>query len=154
MAVLNTKAKLTITNQEYTNKKNIASNLTKINTNIDNISTNTTAIANLQSNSGRTVVTVGGTGRDWYRIYSDGWVEQGGVTPTGSDTTVVATFHIEFKDTNYTILTTPDNPVGSSTGKTHAIPTTRTTKTCDILVYTQENHSTFGAMWVACGYKK
>ena len=154
MATLVSKANLNIENVEYSNYKLIQSINGKVSTNTENISTNTSEIANLKTNNGRTIVKVGGTGRDWYRIYSDGWVEQGGITPTGSDTTVVATFHIEFKDTNYTILTTPDNPVGSSIGKTHAIPTARTTKTCDILVYTQENHSTFGAMWVACGFKK
>lgn len=112
MAVLNTKAKLTITNQEYTNKKNIASNLTKINTNIDNISANTTAIANLQSNSGEVVVETYSDDTKWYRIWSDGWIEQGGYIdyPDNISATKYGdkelTFAIEFSDTKYNLQLT------------------------------------------------
>lgn len=42
----------------------------------------------------------------WYKKYSNGWVEQGGVT-TNSKITI--TFPVPFKDTNYTVLASPRN---------------------------------------------
>ena len=42
---------------------------------------------------------------NWYREYSDGWVEQGGINiPTGDDYNVAVSFLKAFKDTNYTLL--------------------------------------------------
>lgn len=42
---------------------------------------------------------------NWYRKYSDGWVEQGGINiPTGDDYNIAVSFLKAFKDTNYTLL--------------------------------------------------
>lgn len=43
-------------------------------------------------------------GTSWYRIYSDGWVEQGGSVSTNGDTTI--TFMVEMADTNYFVTKT------------------------------------------------
>ena len=44
------------------------------------------------------------TGTEWYRKYSDGWVEQGGLySKTGTSCTI--TFPVRFSDTNYTLTT-------------------------------------------------
>lgn len=51
---------------------------------------------------------------NWYRVYSDGWCEQGGsLTPTGtgSYTSGTITFPKSFKDTNYKCFI-----MGSGTG--------------------------------------
>jgi hypothetical protein len=42
---------------------------------------------------------------DWYRVYSDGWVEQGGITTTTATSNVSATINLlkPMADTNYTI---------------------------------------------------
>lgn len=42
----------------------------------------------------------GGNG-NWYRVWSDGWVEQGGVIEAGSNNTVTISFPKPFKDTSY-----------------------------------------------------
>lgn len=42
----------------------------------------------------------------WYRVYSDGWCEQGGKAPLGNDGEYKVTFLKEFKDTDYSILKT------------------------------------------------
>lgn len=42
---------------------------------------------------------------NWYRKYSDGWVEQGGINiPSGDDYNVAVSFLKAYKDTNYTLL--------------------------------------------------
>ena len=48
----------------------------------------------------------------WYRKYSDGWVEQGGIDNTGAGTKTI-TFPIVMKDANYTILTTTESSTAS-----------------------------------------
>jgi hypothetical protein len=58
----------------------------------------------------------------WYRKYSDGWVEQGGIDNTGAGTKTI-TFPIVMKDANYTILTTTE----SSTATHNATVNNRTT---------------------------
>lgn len=37
----------------------------------------------------------------WYRVWSDGWVEQGGVIKAGSNNTIIISFPKPFKDTSY-----------------------------------------------------
>ena len=43
-------------------------------------------------------------GTEWYRVYSDGWCEQGGYTTNNSNT---INFLKEFVDTNYSVFQTP-----------------------------------------------
>ena len=44
-------------------------------------------------------------GTEWYRVWSDGWIEQGGIVPNGSGTSVYTkTFVKAFSNTNYTIV--------------------------------------------------
>lgn len=44
-------------------------------------------------------------GTSWYRLYSDGWIEQGGhTTPTGSDVNTVITLIKEMQDTSYEVF--------------------------------------------------
>lgn len=38
---------------------------------------------------------------NWYRVWSDGWIEQGGVIAAGSNILVIISFHKPFKDTSY-----------------------------------------------------
>ena len=43
-------------------------------------------------------------GTSWYRVYSDGWIEQGGLAESGDGK--VVTLLKSFKNTNYTVLLT------------------------------------------------
>lgn len=45
-------------------------------------------------------------GVEWYRKYSDGWVEQGGIVSAPSNS-AVTNLHVPFIDKNYTILASP-----------------------------------------------
>lgn len=42
-------------------------------------------------------------GFSWYKLYSDGWVEQGGSATTSTDKYVTVTLHKSMKNTNYTV---------------------------------------------------
>lgn len=43
-------------------------------------------------------------GTSWYRIYSDGWCEQGGVTTASSSATKTVTLLQNYRDTTYTVV--------------------------------------------------
>lgn len=85
-------------------------------------------------------------GSNWYRKYSDGWIEQGGEFTKVRDTNITVTFPVAFKDTNYTIATSQysnssgDAPVCSFTSKTKTGIT--------------HNYGSWGSKWgwFACGY--
>ncbi len=46
------------------------------------------------------------SGSSWYRIYADGWCEQGGVTTAPNVNAFQVTLHKKMADTNYTLLVT------------------------------------------------
>lgn len=76
-------------------------------------------------------------GTSWYRVYSDGWCEQGGTLTTGD----LITFLKEFIDTNYTIV---GSEVTSSSSATFRFANKATTS---INFYTA-----LPSCWQACGY--
>lgn len=93
------------------------------------------------------------SGSDWYRIYSDGWCEQGGSTGllgANSYTRNTITFLKEFVDTNYTI-TSSANKYSTQNGNSQAYPPfiyTKNTATCVFGGYCW----TDGFDWVASGF--
>jgi len=56
-------------------------------------------------------------GPSWYRIWSDGWCEQGGYIPAGADAEFTGTLLVPYADTNYSIGFTNlgDNSSGTAT---------------------------------------
>lgn len=101
------KAYGTVTNVGSTDVSNIGAGLTQAETRIN-------ALEN--HGAGATVVKTYRNGTEWYRIWSDGWLEQGGVAQTvsgtsGSEPTTV-TFLKAFSSTSYTLAYSFD-----STGK-------------------------------------
>ena len=85
-------------------------------------------------------------GSNWYRKYSDGWIEQGGEFTKQRDTNVTVTFPVAFKDTNYTIATSQyaqhsgNSPVCAFTAKNKTGIT--------------HNYGSWGSQWgwYACGF--
>ena len=55
------------------------------------------------TNSSRELVASYKEGTQWYNIYSDGWVEQGGEYYNNSDTVVKINLLVPYKDTSYTV---------------------------------------------------
>lgn len=82
---------------------------------------------------------------NWYRVYSDGWIEQGGLAiNTGYSTTQSFTLHKTFKNTKYTVLITPHN--GGDSWFLWGKPTSTTN------FETGGFHNNTSFCWYACGY--
>lgn len=98
-------------------------------------------------------------GTSWYRRYSDGWIEQGGITAYSKLGTQKHTFPTAFSSTNYilnvnsiAVLSTSENymAVGTGVGYSGVVDWARGTTWFTTLRFKDEepgNH-----MWYACGY--
>lgn len=84
-------------------------------------------------------------GTEWYRIYSDGWIEQGGEVGASGQTTV--TFPKAFSNTNYTVVATS---IGTN-GEIYAQCIQRTSAT-QMTIYNHGGSAAFAKSWYACGY--
>lgn len=84
-------------------------------------------------------------GTTWYRIWPDGWIEQGGVAATGG--TVVVTFPKAFKNTNYTATAT-------TLGTNAQIYAQCITKTSGekMTIYNNGGSANQQKSWYACGF--
>ena len=93
-------------------------------------------------------------GDSWYRLYSDGWCEQGGLTGgIGANWTSVNLIK-PFKETNYKVIAclASDGPVmnAKSVGVNYS---TRTTTSWEgVSRYYNGGGDGFGFFWYACGY--
>lgn len=85
-------------------------------------------------------------GSSWYRIWSDGWIEQGGFATRSAATQTVA-FLKEFVDTNYNVQISLRHTSDSTDGRPPLIRG-RTTTGFTLNIYTSYE----GAYWYACGY--
>ena len=88
------KAYGTVTNVGSTDVSAIAQGLTEAETRIGQLENH---------GAGATVVESYRNGTEWYRVWSDGWLEQGGSDLTSSDNGT-KNFLLPFADTNYTAL--------------------------------------------------
>ena len=84
-------------------------------------------------------------GDNWYRVWSDGWIEQGGVAETGVKNTI--TFLKPFSDTNYTANLTS---IGDS-GFLYAVAVERTSAT-QMTIHAYSGAEDRTRVWVARGY--
>lgn len=113
------------------------------------------APANLNAAGARTVVETYQNGTEWYRIWSDDWIEQGGfkVNNLGTAGTLTLTLLVEYSDTNYYFNRSP-HWIITTIGPTSSLHTvgynTKTTST--VFFYTHYNVYTDGYDWYACGY--
>lgn len=83
----------------------------------------------------------------WYRLWSDGWLEQGGYYTNNSNTTQTVSYLISFADTNYVLLGCCMSEVGSAIYEKE-LPNTPTTGGFS---HTGNTNRTF--RWYACGYR-
>ena len=95
------------------------------------------------------------SGSNWYRIYADGFVEQGGwyASNIAHNTLTPATsFHIPFVDKNYFIKVTPYS--NGYFGEIQAPYSDRTNTNFKLYQYSaNKNEAANGAFWFACGWK-
>lgn len=87
----------------------------------------------------------------WYRLYNDGFVEQGGINTTANDTTVTITLPITMSNANYVALKTciTDNSflLGNISFRTFAVAAQTTTSFQTFA----NQHSTGGFSWHVSG---
>lgn len=89
-------------------------------------------------------------GDTWYRIYSDGWCEQGGkITGIGSNTSYSGTFSKEFIDTHYSLNFSLQSSTGTQTNDEYGFLWVQNT---DGFTAYQSNGGTWNSIWVASGY--
>lgn len=86
-------------------------------------------------------------GTSWYRVWSDGWIEQGGVANVSGTTQTTINLLKAFSNTNYTV--TYANGYDSIPSGTH-ITNVGTKKTNSFIRYGSNSWTTFN--WYACGY--
>lgn len=86
------------------------------NANLNNVTVQ--AGAGLNSVGVRTVVETYQNGASWYRIWSDGWVEQGGIIPLQTDGWGTYTFLKAMKDTNYNFTVSIHNDIDRTSNVT------------------------------------
>lgn len=84
----------------------------------------------------------------WYRLYSDGWCEQGGITTPSSSATKTITLAKEYANTNYSIL------LGASytTTATYTPNTNYDTKTTKGFTLYDSTNTSVRTYWQTSGY--
>ena len=109
-------------------------------------------LTNLENS--RRIIETWSEGTEWYRVWSDGWIEQGGttglITSSNGYTATTIQFKKSFINTNYT-FTSCANKYSSQNGLGTAYPP---------FIFTKNNNSviigkyswTDGLDWYACGY--
>ena len=89
-------------------------------------------------------------GTSWYRVYSDGWCEQGGMFSSNADSTGTISLIKEYSNTNYNCLLTlvADNTTMNNSGAGSVWIVSKTNST-----FRWANDTWGGTMqWCACGY--
>ena len=94
----------------------------------------------------RTVVDTYVNGTSWYRVWSDGWIEQGGSSSIGKGATTI-TFLKSFSNASYTFTCTPISSDGAYTTVTIKSLTAQ-----NIVVYLAQSNYIKSSSWYACGY--
>lgn len=90
------------------------------------------------------------SGANWYRKYSDGWIEQGGLIGARSGRDFAVTFHTAFTNTNYTLTYgSSTGSVGNGSQSDRIIWSSRTTT--GFTFQRTDSNATY-ASWYACGY--
>lgn len=110
---------------------------------------NTQLLNAIKSFIGRTVVETYHNGTSWYRVWSDGWCEQGGRFQSADKTDTVVNFLKPFSDANYTpIVGQQYGSAGDSQYRTFNI---YTISQASMTVHNATN-GTNTCIWMACGY--
>jgi len=100
------------------------------------------------------VVETYSSGTNWYRVWSDGWVEQGGESAglwERTNTTQNVTFLIPFSNTNYCVQTTAIS--GNDTAVWTASAIAKTATGFSLHTFNQNEGAIKTANWIAKGYK-
>ena len=89
------------------------------------------------------------SGNDWYRVYSDGWIEQGGYCPAPQTRNTTITYKKAFSAKPICLLVTTRGNLDNG-GYSEGVQSESNTKFVFIHSYSNSN-SNYG-YWLACGY--
>lgn len=93
------------------------------------------------------------SGNNWYRKYSDGWIEQGGVVSVSHNTLATVTCHTAFTSSSYTVLCGLVTNSGQFGDDVTCNVQSRTTTSFTVFPFDAgENTGTADMCWYACGY--
>ena len=98
---------------------------------------------------GHNIVETYSNGTSWYRKYSDGWIEQGGIQLKNA-TTIIITFPVVFKDTNYSFISSPFYNVAVPAAVAVDIPHIKTAS--NMTISSTSAAATYYVNWEAKGY--
>lgn len=115
--------------------------------------TNTLADLGNLTAQGRQLVKTYSSGQAWYRIYSDGWIEQGNVSTVSSASVTTINLLQTMNDTNYSVSVTM-NHMSAQTASGVSVMFGGAFSTSQIKIvqdYTGDNYGT-AAFWVVRGY--
>ena len=91
------------------------------------------------------VVVTYSNGTSWYRIYSDGWCEQGGTTTNSGTSNPAINLIKTYASTNYTV-----NISFHGDGYREQAPSVNITSSSSFTIFHNANVNSF--FWLACGY--
>ena len=98
----------------------------------------------------RTIIKEWKDGTEWYRIWSDGYLEQGGHrNQISTDSYLTISFFVPFKDTNYTFVDTAKMTSASSVVTSSASISLMSESTIKLV---QDTNVDSGGIWIASGY--
>lgn len=102
----------------------------------------------LRPTNERTVINTYKSGNNWYRLYSDGWVEQGGTTYSVSQgNRIYVTYPVAMQDTSYCL--TLSAGFGTGSGGTNTVIEALSVTGCTIWSGSPSYYK-----YYVCGYKK
>ena len=90
-------------------------------------------------------------GASWYRVWSDGWLEQGNANFQFTSSEMTVNFLKSFSNTSYTIITEATNLISSNYGEGVSVGTKLTTGFKCHSYHSTSNANVIGD-WYACGY--
>ena len=91
-------------------------------------------------------------GSSWYRVWSDGWCEQGGVTTLGVNQTTTVTLIKTYINTNYAILVNFKQNVNIDDNPMPYVSTTSQFKIYGTNMGSHDSWSNVAVQWVTTGY--
>ena len=116
--------------------------------------TNATTTSTASSTNPAVVTTNYVSGRSWYRIWSDGWVEQGGYVSQTTNAEVTITLQKEMKSTDYAVLITTEGGEWGDTALGSRNYMVMLVNTQSFKLFIPGTYAIKGKYWRVCGYKK
>ena len=101
-------------------------------------------IVSINGSTIRYITQTWNSGNSWYRVYSDGWIEQGGKASMPSSEGSI-TLHKAFSSTAYCVY-------GTSAGQTNVLNIEYKAKTTTMFYTDYAGTATGNYYWYACGY--